>query len=172
MVDELLNMWGNSKRVPFDVFMREVPAMCHSIDDKGYLMNVSNLWAERLGYRAEEMIGRKSVDFLTPASRKYAEDVTLPKFFETGRMHNIRYVFQDSDGEPVPVIMSAVALTDEGDFGRSIAVMFDNGIAEKIGQIEAVLQQSITDMEEIRHGLEANGLDALDRILVRLNNIK
>src|SRR6202007_2431249 len=48
------------------------PAMLHSIDAEGRLVSVSDLWLSTLGYTREEVIGRPSVDFLTPASREFA----------------------------------------------------------------------------------------------------
>jgi PAS domain S-box-containing protein len=171
MVDNIFSMWENSERMPLDVVMREAPIMCHSIDQKGYILNVSTFWADRLGYNPIEMIGRKSIDFLTPASRVYAEEVTLPEFFKLGRMSNVRYVFEHKDGTDVPVIMSAVAMANEGDFGRSIAVMWDNGIAAKLEEIRSALEQSAQDVATMRAELEGKHSAELSRILDRIKGL-
>ena len=60
---------------------QNTPVMLHSIDREGKIISVSNYWLEKMGYTREEVIGRKSVDFLTPESRKYAQDVVLPEYF-------------------------------------------------------------------------------------------
>ncbi|WP_323769493.1 PAS domain-containing protein [Antarctobacter sp.] len=85
-----------------------------------------------LGYEIEEMVGRKSVDFLSDASREYARKVTLPQFFRTGIMHIVAYDFVSADGELVPVLLSGMAeYDDQGRFVRSLAVMFDNSEAQR-----------------------------------------
>ena len=48
------------------------PAMLHSIDEKGLLISVSDAWLAKLGYTREEVLGRRSADFLSAASREHA----------------------------------------------------------------------------------------------------
>ncbi len=62
----------------------DTPAMLHSIDPEGRLLSVSDYWAEALGYRREEVIGRKLTEFFTEDSRKYAEETFIPTLFKTG----------------------------------------------------------------------------------------
>ncbi|WP_267967881.1 PAS domain-containing protein [Myxococcus stipitatus] len=61
------------------------PVMMHSIDPEGRLVSVSDTWLQTLGYSREEVIGRNSVDFLTPGSARFAREVVLPEFFRTGQ---------------------------------------------------------------------------------------
>ncbi|MEO9824837.1 MAG: ATP-binding protein [Paracoccaceae bacterium] len=56
----------------------------------------------------------------------------MPDFFKTGRIHNVEYDFVRKDGSVLPVLMSAVADNDpDGNFRRSLAVMFDNSAAKR-----------------------------------------
>jgi|GEM_PF-4171671 len=113
--------------------------MMHSIDRKGELLQVSNFWAEKLGYSPDEMIGKKSTEFLMPEYRRYAAEEVLPKFFRDGRVHNVAYQFRKADGSPLDVLMSAVAQNDaDGKFSQSLAVLFDNSEAKRA---MALLQQ-------------------------------
>lgn len=102
------------------------PAMMHSIDRQGRIVDVSNLWLERLGYRREDVIGRKSVEFLTPESRRYAEEVVLPQFFAVGTCQDVPYQFVRRDGTVADILLSATAIRDEdGNVMQSLAVLQD-----------------------------------------------
>lgn len=104
----------------------DTPVMLHSIDREGLLVGVSKYWTEVLGYSREEVIGRRSTDFLTEDSRRYARDVVLPEFFRTGFCHNIHYQLVKKSGEVIDVLLSASAQRDEnGAILTSLAVMTD-----------------------------------------------
>ena len=99
MTNNILRMWQSfGSNALFEPFFEVAPILMHSIDAKGELLQVSNFWATKLGYAKEEMIGRKSTDFLTPASQKYANEVVLPQFFRTGSIYNAAYDFVRKDG--------------------------------------------------------------------------
>jgi PAS domain S-box-containing protein len=104
----------------------ETPAMLHSIDQGGRLLSVSNHWLEVLGYERSEVIGRKSTEFLTEASRRYAEEVVLPAYFRTGLCKDVPYQFVTKGGATIDVLLSATAERDGcGEVIRSMAVMTD-----------------------------------------------
>ena len=151
MVKNFLNAAGAGD-VPLDVLLRDAPIMAHSIDGQGVLLNVSTFWAHRLGYEPPEMIGRPSIDFLLPSSRVEATNKHLPTFWKTGRLSNIRYKFEAKDGAIVPVILSAVALKGPGPI-RSLAVLFDNGIAARMSEINDLIQTSAAEMKDIAANL-------------------
>ena len=127
MPSTILRYWRDQEGDLFEAMFDVAPIMMHSIDRDGVLLNVSVFWAEKLGYTREEMIGRKSSDFLTDASREKAETKILPTFFEKGQITNVEYDFVRKNGESLSVVMSALAQFDEeGAFVRSMAVLFDN----------------------------------------------
>ncbi len=102
------------------------PVMLHSIDSKGRIIHVSNHWLKTLGYEAAEVLGRKSTDFLTEASRRYAEEVILPEFFEKGFCRDVEYEYVKKNKEILKVLLSAIAEKDEtGKVVRSMAVLTD-----------------------------------------------
>lgn len=127
MAKNILRYWQEGAADPLEPLFEFAPIMMHSIDEDGTLIDVSIFWAEKLGYSRDEMIGRKSTEFLTAASREQAETQTLPTFFKTGSISNVEYDFVRKTGEVLPVLMSAVAqYSPEGDYVRSLAVLFDN----------------------------------------------
>jgi PAS domain S-box-containing protein len=104
----------------------QTPAMMHSIDRAGRLLTVSDRWLEVLGYERAEVIGRPSVDFLTPESRRYAREVVLPEYFRTGVCKDVPYQFVAKSGAVVDVLLSAIAERDaNGEVMRSLAVLTD-----------------------------------------------
>ena len=104
----------------------DTPSMLHSIDHEGRLVSVSNYWLDTLGYERSEVLGRKSTEFLTAASRSYATEVVLPEFFRTGSCKDVPYQIVKKNGEILDVLLSAIAEQDsEGEIVRSLAVMVD-----------------------------------------------
>ncbi|HSN99814.1 MAG TPA: PAS domain S-box protein, partial [Candidatus Nanopelagicales bacterium] len=104
----------------------QMPVMMHSIDEQGRLVDVNDLWLKAFGYAREEVIGRRSVELLAEDSVRYAREVVMPAFFQTGRTENVVYQFVRKDGSVMHVLLSAVAERDaEGRFLRSRAVLID-----------------------------------------------
>ncbi|MFI5332376.1 MAG: PAS domain S-box protein, partial [Desulfobaccales bacterium] len=102
------------------------PAMLHSIDTEGRLVMVSDHWLETLGYERQEVIGRKVTDFFSEASRHYAGEAVFPDFFRKGFCKDISYQYLRKNGEPMEVLLSAIAERDEaGKIVRSLAVSID-----------------------------------------------
>ena len=102
------------------------PAILHSIGADGRILNVSDRWLTLMGYQRQEVVGRLSSDFLTPASQAHARDVVLPMFFRTGRCDRIEYQFVRRDGVAIDVLLSATLERDgNGGTARSLAVLED-----------------------------------------------
>ena len=105
---------------------QETPIMLHSIDSKGKLLSVSDLWLEKLGDTREEVLGRKSTEFLTEESRERAINVVLPLFMKEGKCKDVPYQFRTKSGEILDTLLSATSETDRhGNITRSFAVLLD-----------------------------------------------
>ena len=79
----------------------------HSIDEEGSLLRVNRHWTETLGYEKDEVLGRKSIEFLTDESRLRATKDTLPLFWLAGTAHSIGYQFLTKDGGLLDVLLDA-----------------------------------------------------------------
>ncbi|WP_233595826.1 MULTISPECIES: PAS domain S-box protein [Corallococcus] len=102
------------------------PVMMHSIDRRGRLVSVSDCWLNTLGYERAEVLGHDSVEFLTPESRRYAREFILPAYFKTGECWDVPYQLVKKDGQPLDVLLSAIAERDaSGAVSRSLAVLID-----------------------------------------------
>ncbi|NES22604.1 MAG: PAS domain S-box protein, partial [Symploca sp. SIO3E6] len=116
------------------------PVMLHSIDPMGRLISVSNYWLEKLGYERSEVMGRKSTEFLTEESRRYAIEIMLPKFFQAGSCSDIPYQFICKNGKIIDVLLSGIVEKDKsGQVVRCLAVLVD--VTER-KQAEEALQQA------------------------------
>jgi PAS domain S-box-containing protein len=105
--------------------LERAPVMIHSIDRTGKLEFVSDFWLKKLGYRREEVIGRRSVDFLSAESQLRAKEV-LKDFFEKGFCENVEYEMIHKDGSIIDVLLSATSTLDETNaISRSLAFLTD-----------------------------------------------
>lgn len=109
----------------FRTLYRGTPVMMHSIDEESCLLEVSDTWLQKLGYTREEVIGRRSVEFMNPASQQFALAKAYPDFFRTGIAHNVPYTYLRKDGTPVEVETSAVLYTSRNGGKQSLAVIVD-----------------------------------------------
>jgi len=127
------------------------PAILHSIGADGRILQVSDRWLALLGYRREEVVGRPSADFLTPASRAYARDVVLPAFFRDGFCDRVEYQFVQRDGTVIDILLSAVLERDDATGGgRSLAVLEDvtatKALRRQLGLTHAHLDAVVENM--------------------------
>lgn len=128
------------------------PAMLHSVDVEGRLVMVSDHWLATLGYTREEVIGRKITDFFSEASREYAESTVFPLFFRTGQCQDISYQFLKKNGEPMEMLLSAIAERDEaGQIVRSLAVSID--VTER-QRAEVALKEAQQELSHYAQDLE------------------
>jgi PAS domain S-box-containing protein len=133
----------------YRILYSESPAILHSIDSQGSIVSVSEGWLRALGYSRDEVLGRKSSDFLTPESRKYAEEVVLPDYYRTGSCKDIPYQYVRKDGKILEMLLSAIAERDEaGNYIRSMAVMTDVTLRNKAVNALASSEERFRSMVE------------------------
>jgi PAS domain S-box-containing protein len=102
------------------------PAMLHSIDTSGRIVSVSDYWSEVMGYRREEVIGRRLTSFFTEESRRHAEENVFKEFFKIGFVKDVPYQYIKKNNEIIDVLLSAIADRDEqGHIKRTLAVSID-----------------------------------------------
>ena len=104
----------------------KAPVMVHSIDGDGRLLMVSNYWLEKMGFSRKEVIGRKSIEFLTEESKQQAIKVYLKQLFKDGFMKHVPYTMVKKNGETFDVMVSATLEKDpDGNILRSFTVLMD-----------------------------------------------
>ncbi|MBI5722144.1 MAG: PAS domain S-box protein [Burkholderiales bacterium] len=104
----------------------QTPAMLHSIDTEGRLLTVSDRWLACLGYGRDEVLGRASVDFMTPGSREAVLVEYLPRLWRAGRYDRLSLQMVRRDGTVIDVLLSSVVGRDpEGRPLRALSVIED-----------------------------------------------
>jgi len=105
---------------------QNTPVMMHSIDRNGQLVSVNDHWLEILGYERSEVIGRRSTEFLTEASCRYAIEVALPAFIKTSSARDVEYQMVKKNGEVIDVLLSGTVERDQtGEIVRNSCFIVD-----------------------------------------------
>ncbi|MFY0636403.1 PAS domain-containing protein [Maricaulis maris] len=116
----------SEERARFERIYRATPAMMHTIDADGHIVEVSDYWLSHLGYKRSEVIGRKSTDFLDAESRERAINVELPHLFQVGHNTHTPYRYVRKNGDLVDVLLSSFLERDtDGNPSRSYAILTD-----------------------------------------------
>lgn len=136
-------------RTELDHRTQVTPALLHSINKDGFLISVSDAWLSKLGYSREEVIGKRSSEFLTAESRAYALREVLPAFFLTGRSDNVEYQMVCKGGRIIDVLLSAVLDRMPGEAGgASLAVVTDVTALKAAKHQLALSEQRYRDLVE------------------------
>ena len=98
----------------FDYLFENAPVMMHTIGQDGRLIRVNHRWLEELGYEREEVLGRKSIDFLTAESQVRALRDTLPLFWRVGSARSIGYQILRKDRQVLDVLLDAELVSIPG----------------------------------------------------------
>lgn len=130
-----------------EALYRKTPAMMHELDAQGRITRVSDLWLERLGYQREQILGQRSLNLLTEASRVYAEHEVIPRLLQTGECRQVPYQIRTATGEVRDVLISARVETDaQGRLLRSMSVLEDVTMRNQLArELAAQEQQLLTD---------------------------
>ena len=109
----------------FRMLYNNTPVMLHSVDPEGRLIGVSDYWLDVMGYERDEVLGRRSTEFLTEDAQRYAREIS-PDYFETGTCTDVAYQMVKKNGAVFDVLLSATAERNEaGEIERSLAVIVD-----------------------------------------------
>lgn len=110
----------------FESIYRATPAMMHTINADGRIIQVSDYWLSVMGYERREVIGQLSTAFLDPESRERAVRYSLPRLFREGGNHEIEYRFVTKSGEKLDVLLNSfLERAEDGSPKASYAVITD-----------------------------------------------
>ncbi|OLS12141.1 MAG: PAS/PAC sensor signal transduction histidine kinase [Promethearchaeota archaeon CR_4] len=127
----------------------KAPAMLESIDPKGIILSVNDIWLKKLGYTREEVLGHRYDEFLAPASidrvKKYTEyqkTHVIPT--NTGvdiQAHGeINFQVVKKNGEILDTMISAFSVRDDSGKVVQIIEMINDITARK--RAEEALRRS------------------------------
>lgn len=104
----------------------QTPAMLHSLDTRGHIVNVSRLWLQTLGFAEHEVLGRPATDFLTPESARQARRLLEDRSSPPDRVDVWELQMVCANGTLLDVVASAIWEHDhQGQPVRRLAVLED-----------------------------------------------
>ena len=150
-----------------DTLLDQAPVMMHSINREGQLVKVNNRWLTTLGYDQDEVLGQKSVDFLTDESRLVAVQDILPLFWQAGSARSIGFQFLRKNGRVLNVLLDAEAFPDaNGVLSTGLATLRTRRFRTQWQRASTTLR-NLRDITQIQHQLEgllsANDLEFRNR---------
>lgn len=98
-------------REAFRLLYQQTPVMLHNINTEGEITEVNERWIKTLGYQREEVIGKKSTDFLTPKSKQRAVE-WFPILYKKQYLKDIENQFVTKTGEVRDTLLTAHMVKD------------------------------------------------------------
>lgn len=122
----------------------ETPAMLHSVDDQGRIVNVSHDWLDKLGYQQGEVIGQRLSTFLADESQPKVDRI-LSTLEANVACRDQPCQFLKKNGDRMDVLLSTIAECDDVSCsGSSLNVLVDitdrEKEKEKLRRSEALLR--------------------------------
>lgn len=102
---------------------RQAPVMAAILDVDGRIIDVSDVWAARMGYSREELAGRRPGELASPKSARQIREQYIPRFRETGRLDRLAIEFVTRQGATFEAFVTTTAEHDaNGHFLHSLCV--------------------------------------------------
>jgi len=89
------------------------PAMLHTTDKDGNILQVSDYWLSMLGYSRDEVQGRSITEFVTGPSRSLLVEKYIPRSVACGPIRDVECQFFKRDGSVIDALFSAISVFDE-----------------------------------------------------------
>ena len=90
-----------------DVMFEHAPVMLIAMNEEGVIVKVNQRWLAAMGYELDEVLGRKSIDFMTEESGSQAVADALPLFWQVGKAHSIGCELVRKDGRVFDFLLDA-----------------------------------------------------------------
>ncbi len=136
------------------------PCGYHSLDADGVFVRINATELAWLGYRREELVGRKRfTDLLTPAGLETFH-TSFARFKEHGSVRDLLYDLVCKDGSLLPVVLSATAVRDAaGAFVMSRSTTIVDTLRKEAVRDLAESERQLRQVQELA-GLGSYRLDA------------
>ena len=146
---------------------RSTPAMLHTIDNDGLIVNVTDHWLNKLGYARNEVIGRPVIDFFSEAYKRRYADGGLTELIRGGDFNNQNRQMIARNGKVLDLLVSAIANRDaDGKVDRLLVASKD---VTKQLRIEKELRQALSENARLSEELELERDYLREEVNVALN---
>jgi PAS domain S-box-containing protein len=102
---------------------RQAPVMAAILDVDGRILDVSDVWAARMGYAREELLKRRPIELASAPSARQIREQYIPRYRQTGRLDRLAIEFVTRQGASFEVFVTTTAEYDtNGKFLYSLCV--------------------------------------------------
>ncbi len=127
MSDRIMDFWKRAPEDQFDMFFDYAPILMHSVNQNMEVQKISRFWAAKLGYRPDEVIGRKMSDFAFNKTAKRIMDRSFDDLLNGQNLYNVEFSFRTKDNEEMVAMMSSSGhFGQDGQLIESLSIVFDN----------------------------------------------
>ena len=146
---------------------RATPAMLHTVDNRGRIMNVSDRWLETLGYRREEVLGRLITEFMGKELQATLAGGRLEDVIAAGELENEPRTYVAKSGEVLEVEVSATA--DRDPSGAVVALLVASKDVTARNRAERQLRAAFEENARLRDELERERDYLREEVQVSMN---
>ena len=109
----------------FYLLFENSPLPYQSLDENGFLLDISPAWLDILGYSKDEVIGKNFADFLAPGYKEHFKK-NFPHFKNAGEIHEVEFEMKHKDGSHINVSYEGKIGYDElGNFKQTHCIFHD-----------------------------------------------
>jgi PAS domain S-box-containing protein len=102
---------------------RQAPVMAAILDVDGRILDVSDIWAARMGYSRAELLRRRPIELASAPSARQIREQYIPRYRETGRLDRLAIEFVTRQGANFEVFVTTTAeYGANGEFLYSLCV--------------------------------------------------
>lgn len=112
-----------SAAINYQWLFRRAPIMATSIGEDGCYLDVNDAFTDRLGYRRDDIIGKRPAHFVTKDSAERIDKEFRPILRRTGKLENKPVAFVAKNGEVINCLTNSVLENDpDGTAVRTISM--------------------------------------------------
>ncbi|MGE5172502.1 MAG: PAS domain S-box protein, partial [Betaproteobacteria bacterium] len=122
----------------------------YSLAGNGLIVEVNRTFLDMLGYRREELVGKKCIENLLAEESVKTCKTKFPELKERGRMANLELTLVRKDGTLLPVMMNATAIYDgNGAFVMSRSMVRDISDRKKADEEKRRLREQLFQSQKL-----------------------
>lgn len=128
----------------FKALYDNAPLSYQSLDKMGCFLDVNPMWLKTLGYKKEEVLGKRYADLLHPDWKPHFE-TNFPAFKKHGYVHGVQFKIRHKDGHYLDVeFEGCVGYNPDGSFRQTYCVFQD---ITKRKKAEAKTKRLVTELQ-------------------------
>jgi PAS domain S-box-containing protein len=131
---------------------RSTPAMLHTVDADGCIVNVTDHWLQKMAYARDEVVGRSIMDFYSEADRKRFAEGRLQDVISGGEFSNQERQMVTKNGQVLDLVMSAISDRDES--GRVYRMLVASKDVTERKRAERKLRATLAENARLREEIE------------------